>query len=136
MIQGVDIRNHTVEQFPLTKTRQPGRGEGQQFTEGVNAQMLQHAECRVMADQSLEVPSSRTGNGGAADARRRKHVVEAVEPGDPRHGRGRQEPAGKREQADAGKQGHNGQHDAQRQHPFMAFIEREIGKQGTHQMSS
>ena len=40
MIQGVDVGDHPVEEFTLTKTRQPGRGEGEQLTEGKHPQML------------------------------------------------------------------------------------------------
>ncbi len=78
MIECIDIRYHTVEQFALAKTRQPGRGEREQFAEGIDTQVLQHAERRVVADQTLEITSGSTGNGGATYARSRKHIVKAV----------------------------------------------------------
>ncbi len=47
MIQGVNVGYHPVEQLTLAKARQPRRREGEQFAEGENAQVLQHAKGSV-----------------------------------------------------------------------------------------
>ena len=78
VIQRVNVRHHAVKQFALTKTRQPGRGEGQQFAEGIDTQVLQHAESGVVADQPFEIASGSTGDSGTANPGSRKHIVEAV----------------------------------------------------------
>ena len=127
MIQGVDVGDYAVEQFPLAKARQPRRREGEQFAEGEDAQVLQHAEGGIVADQTLEIASGGTDNRCAADARGGQHIVKTVDPGDAHHRRGGEKPAGERQQADTGQQGHNSQYDAEQQHPFVAFIQCQIG---------
>ena len=79
MIQGIDICNHPVKQFTLTKTRQPGGGERQQLTEGKDPQVLQNAEGGVMADQTLKVAARGANNRRAAHARGWQHIVKAVD---------------------------------------------------------
>ncbi len=69
MIERINIRHHAVEQFALTIARQSGRGEGQQFAEGVNAQMLQHAESRVVTYQTFKITPGSTGDCGTTHAR-------------------------------------------------------------------
>ena len=69
MIERINIRHHAVEQFALTIARQSGRGEGQQFAEGVYAQMLQHAESRVVTYQTFKITPGSTGDCCATHAR-------------------------------------------------------------------
>ncbi|SSL98221.1 Uncharacterised protein [Klebsiella pneumoniae] len=85
MIQGVNVGHHPVEQLTLAKARQPRRREGEQFAEGENAQVLQHAKGSVVADQALKVAPGGTDNCRAANARGRQHIVKTVDPGDAHH---------------------------------------------------
>ncbi len=93
MIERVDIRHNAVEQFALTVSGESGRGERQQFAEGVNTQMLQYTKRRVVTDQSFEITTCGSGNCRPANASRREHVVKTVDPGDTDNGGSRQEPA-------------------------------------------
>ncbi|CNU39442.1 Uncharacterised protein [Salmonella enterica subsp. enterica serovar Bovismorbificans] len=65
--------------------------------------MLQHAERGVMTYQTFKITTGGTGNGRAAHAGRREHIVKTVNSREAcDSGRG-QEPAGKRQQPDTGK---------------------------------
>ena len=126
MVKRVDIGDDAVEQFALAKTRQPGRGEGKQFTECRNTQMFQYAKRRIMADQPFKIAPGRTNNRCATHTGGGQHIVKTVDARDANHGARREEPAGERQQANAGQQSDNGEDNAEHQHPLVALIQCEI----------
>ncbi|MPN32122.1 hypothetical protein SDC9_179598 [bioreactor metagenome] len=113
MIERVDIRHHAIKQFTLSITGQASRRERQQFAEGIYTQMLQHAERRVVADQSLEIAARGAGDCRTAYPGGREHIVKTVNPGDTHHSRSRQEPTGKRQQTNTCQQCDDRQNDPQ-----------------------
>ncbi len=64
MVEHINVANKTVEQIALTERRQLARCQRNKAAEGKDAQVLQNAEGRVMANQPLKI-----AGGSARDSR-------------------------------------------------------------------
>ena len=112
MVEGVDIGPQPTQQVATAIVFQHGRGQGLEPLVEPDPQGREHAQGRLMGDQSLAVAAHRTYDGAGADHRRRGEVVHA-------HaccagnGHGGDEPARHGHQDHIGQQGGQGQQTTQ-----------------------